>query len=144
MICKKYLDKCDYLVTVSTGIKSAYLADFGVNMSVLRSVPNYKEMTIKKTSKDIIRMVHHGVANKNRNLENMIKIVQNLDQRFTLDFYLVGNLSHVEKLKKAAAGCERINFLEPVSYEGIIPMLNNYDIGFYYLEPNGERSRTNG
>ena len=137
MICKKYLDKCDYLLTVSNGLQAAYLADFGVNMTVLRSVPNYKEMTIKKTSKDIIRMVHHGVANKNRNLENMIKIVQNLDQRFTLDFYLVGNLSHVEKLKKAAAGCERINFLEPVSYEGIIPMLNNYDIGFYYLEPNG-------
>ena len=137
MICKKYLNKCEYLVTVSTGLKSAYLADFGVKMSVLRSVPNYKEMTFKKTTKDKIRMVHHGVANKNRNLENMIKIVQNLDQRFTLDFYLVGNFSQIMKLKKAAAGCERISFLKPVSFEGIIPMLNNYDIGFYYLEPNG-------
>ncbi len=33
-------------------------------------------------------MVHHGIANVDRSLQNMIEIVRRLDSNFTLDFIL--------------------------------------------------------
>ena len=84
-----------------------------------------------------IKMVHHGGANPDRKLENMIKMFHTLDERFTLDFYLVGNRRYIKKLKAMAKPFPQIRFLDPVPFKEIIPTINKYDVGLYLLEPTG-------
>jgi hypothetical protein len=136
-LCKRYLSHCDYLITVSPGLAAAYNQEFGVEMHVVRSTPAYREIPIHPCSHRQIRMVHHGLANRNRGLHNMIEIVRYLDSRFTLDLYLAGSAHNISRLKSVARDCPRIRFFDPVPFDEIVPMLNGYDIGLYYLEPNG-------
>lgn len=136
-LCRTYLQSCDLILTVSPGLQRAYLETFNVKSKLLRSTPNYIELPIQHTVNNQIRMVHHGVANRNRSIENMIEIVKKLDDRFTLDLYLVGSNSYIDTLKKKSIDCNRIRFCKPVAFEQIISMLTEYDIGFYYLFPTG-------
>ena len=82
-------------------------------------------------------MVHHGRANRNRRLENMIEIIKRLDNRYTLDFYLTGSARYIEHLKTQAKDVPRVRFRKPVPFDQIVPMLTNYDIGLYFLQPTG-------
>ena len=134
-ICQNYLKKCDHLITVSSGLAREYKKEFGVIMNVYKSVPFYQKFSVKKTSSDKIRMVHHGAAGRNRKIENMIEVVKRLDGRYTLDFFLVGSTKYISELKDKASSCSRIKFNDPVCYQSIIPTLQNYDIGFFYVEP---------
>jgi hypothetical protein len=136
-LCSKYLHRCDHVITVSPGLAQAYKTDFDIDMTVIRSVPFYHDFSLVCTKENEVRMVHHGLANKDRSLGKMIEIMKHLDQRYTLDFYLVGKEKNIRELKNIADGCSRIRFLNPVEFDEILPMLNQYDIGFYYLEPRG-------
>lgn len=133
-LCRQYLIKCDYLFTVSKGLADEYLKEFGVKMEVFMSAPPFKNCSMISNNK-IIKIVHHGVANWNRKLENMIDIVGGLDNKFTLDFYLTGDATYIDKLKKNALKYTNVFFKEPVEYNNIIPTLNKYDVGFFYVEP---------
>lgn len=134
-LCREYLPKCDGLITVSGGLKERYDREFGVNFTVLRSVPNYSELKALPVKKDQIRMVHHGAAQRNRQLEKMIDITQKLDSRFTLDMYLVGEVGYIDELRQRVADTERINIKNPIRFNEIIPTINQYDIGLFYVEP---------
>jgi hypothetical protein len=136
-ICQEYLRKCHHLLTVSPGLARNYMLDFGVEMQVIRSTPYFNNFHPRPTSEEEFRMVYHGLANPNRALKNMIEITTRLDNRFTLDLYLTGNLNHIAQLREQASKCSRICIRAPVPFTRIIEMLNSYDIGFYYLEPNG-------
>lgn len=134
-ICKKYLKQCDAVMTVSEGLAKRYEDDFGVKPFLLRSMPNFQEIVPSPMEEGRIRIVHHGVANRDRKLENMIDIMYRLDERFELDIYLTGTTAYVEELRDRAKDHAKINFLKPVPFKDIIPMLNRYDMGFCYLEP---------
>jgi hypothetical protein len=134
-MCRAYLKRCDHLLTVSPGLAQAYTDEFGTTPHLLRSAPGYRDMPIRQTSNPTIRLVHHGPASPNRGIANMIDVVKQLDSRFTLDLYLVGNEPHIRKLRHHAADCSRVQFRAPVAFEDIIPTLNHYDVGFFYVEP---------
>jgi glycosyltransferase involved in cell wall biosynthesis len=135
-LCRHYLPLCDAIVTVSEGLRNEYQREFGIEVELLRSVPEYLDISTSPTKSEKIRLVHHGLASKNRGLHKMIDIFQLLDRRFYLDLVLVGNDSYKgELIKRAAAYKSRINFLDPVPYEEIIPFLSYYDVGFFYCEP---------
>ena len=137
VLCKRFLHRCDQIITVSPGLAKAFEDDFGIKPPIVRSVPYFHDAAVNSTRQNKIRMVHHGVAHEARNIEKMIDVVKLLDGRFTLDFYLKGNPKYVNELKSYARSTPEISFLAPVSFTDIIPMLNRYDIGFYYLEPSG-------
>ena len=136
-ICRRYMPKCDSVMTVSKGIVDQYRADFGVQCELVRSAPYFYNCDVTLVSPKKIRMVHHGGANRDRKIENMIEMFSMLDDRFTLDFYLTGSPSYKKELQKRASGLDRIRFLDPVPFNQILPMLQNYDIGLYLLEPTG-------
>ena len=133
-LLRDYATQCDSAITVSDGLRDEYQKIYSIPMKVVRSSPPFQEVSLKPTD-DHFRMVHHGAANKNRGLDNMIEIVRRLGGRFSLDFYLVGSSIHIDRLQKKADGCNRIRFLPPVQFDQIIPMLCEYDIGFFYCEP---------
>lgn len=136
-LCRKLMPQCDQIMTVSKGIAERYEVEFNVKCEIVRSAPAYYRTGVKPMEKGIIRMVHHGVANRDRRLENMITSFSFLDERFTLDFYLTGDRAYKNELIKKASGQSRIRFLDPVLFEKILPMLQGYDIGLYLLEPTG-------
>jgi hypothetical protein len=134
-LCNLYLKRCSLLFTVSPGLIDQYRKNFDVEMELLLSVPNFKEINVKHKTDDNIKMVHHGFANYNRKIENMIEIVKNLDSRFSIDLYLTGNDGYIEILKKMAKNDSRIQFFNPIPFDNIIDVLSTYDIGFFYVEP---------
>jgi len=79
--------------------------------------------------------VHHGVANRNRKLENMIHLVKLLDLRFSLDLYLQGDQVYISELEGLITQSSRVAIKKPVPFNDIIPMLRNYDLGLFYVEP---------
>ncbi len=132
-LCNYFLKSCDYLFTVSEGLAREYKREFDVNMQIFLSVPYRIQNTISQNDK--IKIVHHGVANWNRKLENMIEIFNMLDDRFTFDFYLTGDKKYIEKLKLIASSNKRIFFNEPIELNKITSTINKFDIGFFYVEP---------
>tara|TARA_Y100000768_G_scaffold302854_1_gene236760 strand:- start:23116 stop:24276 length:1161 start_codon:yes stop_codon:yes gene_type:complete len=135
-LCSKYLKKCDHILTVSSGLKKAYKEEFAVESSVIHSVPYNPNLRPNIVDPENIKIVHHGVANPNRQIENMIKIVKELDDRFIFDLYLTGSPSYRNHLKKKiASNCNRICIKEPLEFESILDSINKYDIGFFYVEP---------
>lgn len=136
-LCERYMRRCDSVVTVSEGLKKAFEEDFGVNAILYRSTPSYVDIKPKPTDEQHIRMVYHGAANRDRQLENLIAVLNRLDLRFSLDLFLVGNPGYQLELKKLASDDPRVRFVDPVPFESIISIINDYDIGFFYYEPKG-------
>lgn len=137
VLCNRFLHRCDRIITVSFGLAKAFAEDFGIRPLVIRSVPYFYDSSVTPTLENKIRMVHHGVAHEGRNIEKMIDVVKLLDDRFTLDFYLVGSPKYISEIRNYAKNTPAIRFCSPVAFGEIIPMLNQYDAGFYYLEPTG-------
>lgn len=135
-LCARFLPICDDVITVSKGLAAEYQTRFGIQAIVLRSVPFFAPLSPSEIDSKSIRIVHHGLANKNRQLHKMIDIVRSLDQRFSLDMYLTGPKRAVSALKKHAAGDSRIRFCNPMPLVEIVSKLNQYDIGFFYVEPS--------
>jgi hypothetical protein len=73
-LCNLYLKNCDLLFTVSQGLVDQYKKNFDVDMHLLLSVPYFRDIKVKDNLDDKIKLVHHGFANHNRKIENMIKI----------------------------------------------------------------------
>lgn len=134
-LCENNLKLVDELFTISEGIAELYQYNYGVKPKVMMSAPYYrKNIKIRETDKKRIKIVHHGVANRNRQIEKMIEIVSNADTRFHLDLYLTGDeIYRAELLTRANSS--RVRILDPVPYDKLIDTLSNYDIGMCYIEP---------
>lgn len=135
-LCKEYLKRCDQVITVSEGLSKTYEQNFSIKPLVIRSFPYYHDKRPSAVCKNKIKMVYHGNANEDRKIDNLIKVVDKLDGRFFLDLVLVGHVRNINRIKELAANSNRVFIKEPVIYEHIIPMLNKYDIGLIYYEPN--------
>ena len=79
------------------------------------------------------RLVHSGVAAPERNIEGLISAVHELDDRFTLDLYLVGDAGYISVLEILARRSSRVRVLPPVAPEALPATLNAYDLGVYLL-----------
>lgn len=135
---KKYLPRCSKVITVSDGIADEYARVFGIpRPEVVRNTALYIDQRPTATNSDIIRIVHHGVAARQRYLEYMIDAVLGCDKRFELDFFLVvKDKVYLETLKKRVDADPRIRFRNPVPMSQISQVLNAYDIGMYILPPS--------
>jgi hypothetical protein len=134
-LCRKYLSKVDLMLTVSPSLADEYEKEFAIKPIVYRSTPNYFDTKPTKTQGNNIRLVHHGAANKNRQLEEMIDVLALLDERFTLDMYLTGSQSYIRSLRRYALKMPKVRVLPPVEFDNIHAMLCDYDIGLFYNEP---------
>ncbi len=84
-------------------------------------------------------MINHGIAYRGRRLESVIRLMEYLDSRYTLDFMLLdGDPGYLDELKKLAkrVSCERIRFRPPVGCESIIPAVSEYDISIILYTPH--------
>lgn len=136
-MCRAYIPKLDIFYTVSNGLAMLYERHFGRRPQVIRSLPLAEpDLNVSKVA-PTWKLVHHGLANPDRQLEQMIEVMALLDTRFSLDLYLQGNQTYIAKLKSMSVANDRIQFKEPVPFNKIHEMLSQYDLGFYFLRPTG-------
>lgn len=137
-VMKNYVPFVDYSTVVCKSIGDLYKKNYHLECeNIVMNLPS-KEDKLQPTPviDGRIRMVHHGGLNRNRKLENMIELMDLLDDRFTLDFYLVDIAStYFCELNNLAKGNDRINFHKPVPTQKICKEINQYDIGLFLLSP---------
>ena len=114
---------------------------YGIRAAVVTNAPPYAEL--EPTPVDTpIRILHHGAAQRGRGLEEMLRLADLLDERFTLDFVLMPDASGFrEALIERARHNPRVRFPSPVPMRELVQMANGYDIGLYLLPPNNFNQR---
>jgi hypothetical protein len=135
-ICYKYLPKVDIMFTVCQGIADEYEKIFGKRSIVITNATDYYSLEPVAPEKDKIKMVHHGAAIAERHIDLMIKLVDLLDERFTLDLILMPTqAAYYNEIKEMIRNNPRIKMLPAVKTEEIPTKTNHYDLGLFLLPP---------
>jgi glycosyltransferase involved in cell wall biosynthesis len=140
-MCREYIYRVVAMMTVGKGLAREYEKNFGKAPVVITNANNYFEVVPRVTG-DRIRIVHHGIATRSRNLELMIDLMDLLDDRFSLDLMLLtpgfasaSTRGYIEELQAKAKHNQRIQFVPPVKSSQVVETLRSYDIGIFLLPP---------
>ncbi|MFO0127779.1 MAG: glycosyltransferase [Pseudanabaena sp.] len=139
-LCGQYLQDVDVMTTVCDGIAKKYKKEYQVQPEVVLNAPHYQTISHRPVcNPNKIKLIHHGSASSERQIEKMIQIIPYLDNRFEMHFMLVGNPQYIQKLKKLARNIapNRVFFHDAVPIEVICSKLSEYDVGVYLLQPLG-------
>jgi glycosyltransferase involved in cell wall biosynthesis len=141
-LCQKYIPLAKGMTTVSSGLAEEYEKNFHVRPLILTNASRYYEVNISEPEKEKIKLIHHGIANRARNLELMIDMMELLDDRFTLDLMLMvpGSASantrnYLQELKDKTANHSRVKIVPPVKSSEIVETINQYDVGVFLIPP---------
>ena len=137
-LCRKYIPQVHAMMTVCPGIAETYERDTGVKPLVMTSAPDYEDLepNVMSGNGRRIRLIHHGAAAPSRKIENMIRMMDDLDERFELNFMFVeSHPRYLRHLKRLAEKRSAIRFLPPQPMHQLPRYLNQFDIGVYLLEP---------
>lgn len=134
---KKYIPQIDFMITVSQGIADKYFENFGVSSAIITNTPEFLPLEPTKVDPDNIKLIHHGNASPNRQIENMIEVMKYTDPRFSLYLMLIPTSpKYFIKLKRIAKDLPHVHFLDPVPMNQIVPTINQFDIGIFIHEPH--------
>lgn len=142
-MCREYLPKATAATTVAHGIAELYEESYGVRPELMRNAAPLQNLSPTELEGDRIRLVHSGGAVHGRNLEAMIDAVRQLPEQFTLDMYLIAASDgggYLRSLEQRAAGDPRITIHDAVSPQELPRVLNQYDVGVFWMPP----THTNG
>ncbi|MCI5160923.1 MAG: hypothetical protein D3917_02650 [Candidatus Electrothrix sp. AX5] len=134
-LCRHYLGKAEKITTVCESIAREYEREFKTRpIDVLRNCAPYYDLNPQQ-HQEKLRIIHHGISSPSRKIENMIKVMDFVDNRFTLDLMLVNTSdAYYAFLQKEVEKRKNVRLIDPVSVEDIIPFSNAYDIGFFLAE----------
>ena len=142
-LCRTYLPRAAAVTTVSPLIAELYDKDFGVRTEVVRNARPFVQLTPTPLETGRIRLVHSGVAVPERCIESLIDATLQLDDRFSLDLFLVAadDDPYRRQLVERAQGSDRITFHAPVTPDALPAALNRFDLGVYLLTPTTTNHR---
>ncbi|MFC9917621.1 glycosyltransferase family 4 protein [Agromyces binzhouensis] len=143
-VCAEYLPPTAGVTTVNGSIAALYHDAFGVDVEVVRNAIPLQPLAPSTTPDDRIRLVHSGAAVPGRSIEVLIEATLRLDERFTLDLYLVQGRdggAYWRQLRELARGSERIVFHDAVLPAELPATLNAYDVGVFVLPPRTANHR---
>jgi len=138
--CRTYLKKAELLSTVNNSLSQEYKREYGKESIIIYSAPMYRQLEPGSTDIRRIRLVHHGGAARQRGLEEIINLLNYLDERYTLDLYLVAldqySRQYIEELMDLSKKFgNRVTFRDPVPTDQLPEVLNQYDIGVALIQP---------
>lgn len=144
-LCKKYLPQAALVTTVSNGIVDLYREHFEVSPLLMTNAGPLQSLSPVPVLPGKIRCVHSGAAIGGRGLETMVKVFhEDLPQQFELDLYLVpggDKGAHLKELRNIASGDPRIKFHDPVAPSDLPAILNQYDLGVFWIPPTHTNAR---
>ena len=127
--------------TVCEGIARKYENFFDFHygfVKVITNASNYQEfLKPKEIYNGKIRLIHHGIPQKERKMELMIQMMEYLDpKKYELTFMITkADPFYYDYLVEMSKKYENINFIAPVKFSEITKKINEYDIGVYLLCP---------
>ena len=131
-LCKKYLPRAAAVTSVSAGLAGLYTERFGVATEVVRNAADLRDLKPTPVDPNVIRLVHSGTADAERNIVELIEAVDQLGDRFSLDLYLLEVPGgHLDVIRKMAASAPRVTVHDPVPPETLPTVLNQYDLGVF-------------
>lgn len=141
-LCKKFIPQTDGMLTVGYGLANEYEKNFGVKPLIITNATRHFDIRPAPVADNQIRLIHHGIANESRKLELMLEMMNELDERFTLDLILMTSdyasgktKTYIESLKQQASSNPRIKILPAVKSSDVVPTINNYDVGVFLIPP---------
>lgn len=139
-MCQQYLPLFPCKITVSDGVakkyQDIYKQDFFTFPSFpLKSLADRKSTFSALKPTDKIRIIYHGAAHKDRDIEKLIALGDCLDSRYELHLMLKkADPFYYEEIKERVANVSGVKLLPPVKFEHIIEFISTYDIGIHMLE----------
>ena len=141
-LCQKYLPAVDAMMTVSPGLAEAYKANYGVKPVIVTNAQDYEAIEPTPTTPDRIRIIYHGVAMRQRRIEDIIRIMRYLDERFELNIILVpGDRRYIQRLVRMARRFPGVRFADQVPLNEVVRVSSGYDIGLHLLPPSNFNHR---
>ena len=137
-VCATFLRHAAAVTTVNDSIAGLYDAAFGTRAEIVRNARPYVDLRPSALDGDRVRLVHSGGAIPGRSLETLIDATAALDERFTLDLYLVpapGADRYFRELTDRAMSCSRVTIRDAVPPGDLPRVLNAYDVGVFTLPP---------
>lgn len=141
-ICSTFIPKTSLVFTVGQGLADEYEKHFGKKPLIMMNAPGFRELKPSEPTGNKIRLVHHGIANPARRLDLLYDLMQLLDDRFTLDLFLVtsdyasaNTRGYIADLKAKLESDARIHVWPPVPGNQVVDTLHGYDAGIFLLPP---------
>lgn len=131
-LCKKYLPRAAAVTSVSSGLAGLYTERYGVATETVRNAADLRDLKPTPVDPDVIKLVHSGTADAERNIMELIEAVDVLGDRFSLDLYLLEVPGgHLEEIRKRAASTPRVTVHDAVPPDTLPTVLNQYDLGVF-------------
>ena len=141
-LCKKYIPLVDVMLTVGKGLANEYKKNFGKTPVIITNATNYSDVRPSLITSGKVKLVYHGIVNPSRRLELLLELMQHLDDRFTLDLFLLtsdfasgSTKAYLEKLKVKFLSNSRISILPAVKSNEVVNSISKYDMGLFLLPP---------
>lgn len=136
-LCKRFACEADSMLTVNDEIADKYKQEFELSATVITNAPKYYNDVRPQDTINKVRLAHHGYAQPERKIEDMIKMMEFLDERYEFHLYLVKSdrSKYYDYICDLARNTEKVLLHEAIPVENIVLTLNNYDIGVYLLNP---------
>lgn len=134
-LCRRFVTRCASVTTVAQGIADEYERRFGFRAGVVTNASPYQDLTPGPVASPV-RLVHSGVALRNRSLEILVDAVASSTADVTLDLFLVPNdPGYLAELREHAAFEPRVRIHDPLPYAELVTTLNGFDVGLHLLPP---------
>lgn len=102
------------------------------------SAPNYSNCEVMPTDESRIKLIHHGVADLDRGILELIESVRFLEGRFELHLMLMGTSKVIRRIKRTIASNrleDRVFLHPPVATHEIVQFINKYDLEIIFFPP---------
>jgi hypothetical protein len=140
-LAKKFIKPSIKCVTVSDSIKDLFENWLNVPFEVIRSCPLRVNHTpsFKKCGYPI-KLIHHGIANRNRNLESLISLAGLIGPKVEITLMLSDfSPGYLGELKALSKNMENVLIKPTVPFEDIIETISNFDIGIHLMDRDGSQ-----
>jgi hypothetical protein len=131
-IVDRYVPETAGMMTVSVGIARAFAERCRVAPQLVINAPMFRDLA-PSTTRAPIRLVHIGLADERRRLEDTIEAVGMLGDGFSLDLILGRENAYRQRLERLADQHPSVRVLPPVPSRDLIDVANGYDIGVFLL-----------
>lgn len=134
-LVRRWVTRADSVSTVGHALAAEYLREFGVRAEVVVNAAPYADRSPTPVGSPL-RLVHSGLARRNRSLEAMLDAVRATRREVTLDLYLLPNdPAYLAELRQRVADLAWVRFHDPVPPEELGEALAAYDVGVFLLPP---------
>lgn len=137
-IAKKMLRQCDSVSTISEAMRRQYWETFHVDSLVVPSIPEWHQIAPTRDGNPIIELVHHGIYNPHRGVEDLLTAFSMLSSRFRLNLILFR--APEESLKSLARKLgipdSHLVFHQPVLPDELCTYLSKFDVEVIFIPAN--------